>query len=250
MCVLRTHLKNIHVRAAHSSHIIKGAQKRATHMRTSKTKALTTTGSQALALKGGSLCLVAVYGTYTGVSLTIEGTVDGSNWFPVNALKRDSGLIQNGVTVLASNASVSYTVGAGALAQVRARVTAISTGTVNLILVNDDGLAPNKEETNYCPLSMNVARSTAGVAAGSGAADVAVCTGTGILHRLCVTTAGTAAISLYDHPSVSSGAPLLFTSAATYALGTLTELNIPFTNGLVAVQANGSAAVTVFYSLL
>lgn len=87
------------------------------------------------------------------------------------------------------------------------------------------------------------------VAAGSGAADVVVSSKPGRVNHIVVTTAGTAVLKLYDHASASSGAKLIWSSAATPAVGDVLKLDIPVDNGIVALQANGSAAVTISYTV-
>lgn len=88
----------------------------------------------------------------------------------------------------------------------------------------------------------------AAVGAGAGAADVVVSAYPGRVNRVLVTTAGTAALELYDHASASSGATLIWKSIATPALGDALTLDLPVANGIVAKQASGSAAVTVSYT--
>ena len=86
------------------------------------------------------------------------------------------------------------------------------------------------------------------VAAGSGAADVVVSAKPGRICRLVVTTAGTAALELHNHASTSSSTTLVWKSAATPAVGDIITLDLPVSAGIVAKQANGSAAVTVYYT--
>jgi hypothetical protein len=207
-----------------------------------------------LSNSGDSLATILLSGTHTGVTVQIEGSPDGSNWDFVGVYKPDSLKAEYGAITIATNGTKAWHVILGGLAQIRVKCTAISTGSVSVYMIT----GPSKSiptlgsvEGTYNLINKNVARKVGTVAAGSGAADVVVsATGPGILHRVIVTTAGSAAISLYDHGSATAGLSPLFTSAATYTLGTVTELNIPFTNGLVALQASGSAAVTIGYSLL
>lgn len=217
-----------------------------------KTGTLSAAGNVALGLTGSPLVFVGLSGTYGTAVGQIEGTTDGTNWFLVPAIKCDTGFAREGSLALVDNSTNGFYVpSAGSLAQIRYKLTSISTGTVAVQICNDDAQLPVKAYNSYQASAVNVAKTITAVAAGSGAADVVVAaSGPGILHRLIVTTAGTAVISIYDHPSATSGAKLLYSSAATYALGTITELNLPFELGLVALQANGSAAVSVGYSLL
>jgi len=220
-----------------------------TAVRRTKTGTLSATGNVALGLSGAPLVFVGVSGTYGSVTGIVEGSVDGSVWFTVPAIKGDSGLAREGSLALVDNSTNGFYVAASNLTHIRYKVTAISSGSVSVEIINDVGQIPLDAFNSYQMCCTNTALKTVAVAAGSGTADVvAVSTGPGVLNRVVVTTAGTAVLSLYDHASASSGAKLLWSSAATYALGTVTELNIPYELGLVAVQANGSAAVTIGYS--
>lgn len=214
-----------------------------------KTGTLSAAGNVALGLSGAPIVFVGVSGTYGSVTGIIEGSIDGSVWFTVPAIKGDSGFPREGSLALVDNSTNGFYVAASNLTHVRYKVTAISSGTVSVEIVNDVGEVPLDSFNSYQLCSINTALKSVAVAAGSGTADVvAVSTGPGLLNRVIVTTAGTGVLSLYDHASASSGAKLLWSSAATYALGTVTELNIPYELGLVAVQSNGSAAVTIGYS--
>lgn len=90
---------------------------------------------------------------------------------------------------------------------------------------------------------------TTAVAAGSGTADVVVSAYPGRVNRIVITTAGSAALELYDHASASSGARLIWKSGATPAVETdNVTLDLPVQYGIVAKQASGSAAVTISYT--
>jgi len=90
---------------------------------------------------------------------------------------------------------------------------------------------------------------TAAVAAGSGAADVVVSAKPGRINRIVITTAGTASLELYDHASATAGAKLVWKSGATPAVDTDNKtLDIPVANGIVALQASGTAAVTIYFT--
>lgn len=86
------------------------------------------------------------------------------------------------------------------------------------------------------------------VAAGSGAADVVVSAKPGRINRVVVTTAGTAALELHDHATASSATRRVWKSIATPAVGDVLTLDLPVANGIVALQASGSAAVTIAYT--
>jgi len=89
---------------------------------------------------------------------------------------------------------------------------------------------------------------SAAVAAGAGAADIAVSAKPGRISRIVIIAAGSAAITLYDHPTASSGAKKVWASPATTVAGDQYIVDIPVDNGIVAVQANGSPLVNIVYA--
>ncbi len=209
---------------------------------------LTATGSVTLGIGGEAVALIAVTGTYTGVSTIIEGSVDGTNYFTVQAYAVSNGAQTTGTTVL-SAANKAWYVYCTGLTHLRLRVTAISTGTVAVVISEVGSVMPVKPATTL-QYATSSGKSTGTVAAGTtGANEVAYANGPGVLHRAIVTTAGTASLILYDNATTNSGT-ILYSSAATYALGTVTEINAPFANGVTARKASGTAAVTLVYTAL
>lgn len=73
----------------------------------------------------------AAYGTMTFV---IEGTIDGTNWFPIAAYDYATGLIVTGTIAPTDNAENCWVANAIGLSGVRARVTAIASGTATFTL--------------------------------------------------------------------------------------------------------------------
>jgi hypothetical protein len=218
-------------------------------MRTQKTGTLTAAlGTVVLGLQD-AISFVSLSGTYTGGQVVIEGTVDNTTWVPVEAYSSDTNYPVYDTITLATNATKGYHVPSSGFLQLRVKCVAISTGSIAVVVANGPGKLPSVDQGKLNLVADNVANKVGSVTAGSGAADVVVVAGSGVLHRLIVTTAGTAALSVYDHATATAGQSPLFTSGTTYALGTVTELNIPFANGLVFLQASGSAAVSVGYSL-
>lgn len=219
---------------------------------TIKTKSgtLTTTGNVALGLTGDSIVFVSVSGTYSGVTCVLEGTHDGIYWFPVSALHCKTSLPEVGTLTLIANASRAWFVLGSLFNQVRLRVTAISSGTLNVSLSQIPGLSPNLDGLTQRFFGPNVGKTTAQLPAGSGAANVVVVASPCILHTILVTTAGsTAGLILYDNATTNSG-NILYTSPATYALGTQTQLNMVCANGITARQAATTAACSINYTPL
>lgn len=87
---------------------------------------------------------------------------------------------------------------------------------------------------------------TATVAAGVG--TTVIKTGPGRLNRILVTSASpTGVLTFYDNASTGSGTVLAIVPSGV-AQGTAYDIQMPAVNGIVAVGATGSAAVTVSYS--
>ncbi len=84
------------------------------------------------------------------------------------------------------------------------------------------------------------------VAAGVGIAAVVIQAKGGMLKKVIVIAAGTAAISLYDNAAAAAGTVLLTIPANTVA-GTIYDLNEPVQNGITAGQVNNSPALEVTY---
>lgn len=207
----------------------------------------TSTGTVVLGLGGEAVAVVYLSGTYTGLSGVFEGSIDGTNYFTVQAYDVGTGKQLTGATSL-SAANKAVFIFVTGLTHLRFRATALSTGSVLVTIVNSQSTPP-VDPVNTIQYTTSAGTTATGLAAGSGNANVVIYVGTGILHRLIVTTAGTASLILYDNATTNSGT-ILYSSAATYALGTVTEINVPFANGITARQASGTAAVTVVYTPL
>lgn len=81
------------------------------------------------AMDVGGLAMVAVQvtGTFVG-TITFEGTVDGTNW--VSALARS---IADGATAATATAAGVYQVPVSGLSQLRARVSAYTSGAITAV---------------------------------------------------------------------------------------------------------------------
>jgi hypothetical protein len=202
--------------------------------------------------QGDNLTYFLLKGTYTGATVVVEATLDGTNWFTINFNNVKNTEAYSIAQALTNSSTVAlYTVNS-VFSSIRIRVTAISTGSISVVAVQSKGFNDYIEDCLLVPTMTNVAKLTATVPAGTTTTDQpVVTTGPGVLHRFVVTTVGSAAISFYDDPAVISGKPLLYTSGtSTPAVGTVTELNMYFKNGITASQASGTAAITFMYSLI
>lgn len=103
---------------------------------------ITTSGTTATSLvqcdaQNDDGVFVVAWGTYAGVTLAFEGSVDGgTTWLPCQAYSVNNTTTVPGQTqVLATNASNHFYVVVGAYKQFRARATAYTSGTLQVSLV-------------------------------------------------------------------------------------------------------------------
>lgn len=81
----------------------------------------------------------------------------------------------------------------------------------------------------------------------SGNVETLVYTGGGRLCKFSILTAGTASFSIYDGTQ-STGGTLVFTSLTNDALGTVKDLQIPISTGIVVKGTTGAAGIYVMYN--
>lgn len=103
----------------------------------SVSESLTATGS--VDFDGGkpptdTLVLAVISGTYGTVTFVFEGTMNGTNWFPVAAVRADTQAVVNGTISPTDNSTAAWRIDGTELSNVRARVTAIASGTVTFTL--------------------------------------------------------------------------------------------------------------------
>ena len=80
-----------------------------------------------------------------------------------------------------------------------------------------------------------------------GNVETLVYTGGGRLCKFAVLTAGTASFSVYDGTQ-STGGTLIFTSLTNDALGTVKDVQLPITTGIVVKGTTGAAGIYVTYN--
>ncbi len=203
-------------------------------------------------LNGDPCVFVQVIGTYTSATAGIEGSNDGgTTYWAIPAFRSDSGLTDFGLVSLSAANRAWYVKGAGALTHIRVRASAITVSGSNAMAVTitqGPGDIPNFNIESGLQYTTTSGRLTTTLAAGTTGANVVLVTGQGVLHRKIVTTAGTAALAVYDNATTNSGT-ILSIGTATDAVA-VTEINAPFVNGLTARQAGVTAACTFVYSLL
>lgn len=187
------------------------------------TGSLAATGSVTLSKNGtDTLTLVQVSGTYTGVSLVFEGSVDSTNWFGLAALETDTGSLLTGTISPANSATLCWKLPSEGLGGVRLRVTAISTGSLAVVLQSNSfvGLPFTAGGVTNTTFSSSV--TTPSVDASSGTLSIGTSAASGIsMSKAGNTTsiAGLVAESATDSITAHSGG----TQAAALAL--TTEVN-------------------------
>src|SRR5262249_12996175 len=98
------------------------------------------TGTLAVNSQGSGSVGIQITGTFTGVTVAFEGTVDSTNWFSVPCFTSGtSGTVATGITT--SSSGGAWTCPAAGYQQIRANVTARSTGTAVITLNASAGSA-------------------------------------------------------------------------------------------------------------
>lgn len=80
-----------------------------------------------------------------------------------------------------------------------------------------------------------------------GNVETLVYTGAGRLCKFSIITAGTASFSCYDGTQ-STGGTLIYTSLTNDPLGTVKDVQLPITTGIVIKGTTGAAGVAVAYN--
>lgn len=106
-------------------------------MPASTSSALTSAGSVTLTKPlADNVCLVQASGTYGTVTFVVEGSIDGTNYFALSAWRYDTNALATGTIAPSDNAEQVWRVPCDGLAYVRARATAVGSGTVTFTLAS------------------------------------------------------------------------------------------------------------------
>lgn len=124
------------------------------------TGSLTTTDSVVLTKPAtDTVAYLAVSGTYGTVTFVVEGSIDGSNYFPLMAVALSNGAVVTGTVSPADNAELGYKVMADGLSRVRLRTTAVGSGTVE-VAINSMSVVGGLQPTNTQLSSMTFGATT------------------------------------------------------------------------------------------
>lgn len=73
---------------------------------------------------------ITISGTHAGINVTFEASDDsGTTWFPIGAVREDSGIAESSSGVLPANTARMWTTGAPGYTNVRVRATAFTSGS-------------------------------------------------------------------------------------------------------------------------
>lgn len=81
----------------------------------------------------------------------------------------------------------------------------------------------------------------------SGNVETLIYTGSGRVCKFAIATAGTASFSLYDGTQ-STGATLIFTSLTNDPVGTVKDMQLPISTGIVVKGTTGAAGIYITYN--
>lgn len=87
---------------------------------------------------------IGIYGTYGTFTFVVEGSLDGTNWAPIGCLLQTAltSTPLSSTVSPADNAVLVYRVPSAAYVGVRVRATALSTGSVGVVLKSNSYLSP------------------------------------------------------------------------------------------------------------
>lgn len=95
-----------------------------------------TANGQAVAAFVGNYGSAALYvtGTFSSVNCIFEGSIDGTNWFVVNATRTSSNTVESTTTALSSAPTYGWELGLSGLNWLRVRATAFTSGTQTWVI--------------------------------------------------------------------------------------------------------------------
>jgi hypothetical protein len=201
-------------------------------------------------------------GTFAGANCTFEGTIDGTNWFPTDAVRSSGNVTETATGVLGAAPAYSWDVSCGGYAKIRVRATAFTSGTqvwtagmyrggieaaVNAVLT-----AAIPAGTANIGLTGTVVPSQTFLNSAATTNATSVKAGSGTVFGLAVTNTNAAAryLKLYNKasaPTVGTDIPVLTvvlapTSSQSISLGTLgfrfgTGIAFALTTGITDADA-------------
>lgn len=207
-----------------------------------------TGNGNSLDVVGQAAAVIALTGTFVG-TVTFEGTIDGSNWFSVMAVKLGDGSIATTAT-----STGMYRVSCAGLTSLRARVSAYTSGSITAT-----GRTSQNDSGAYDALFARLIEKLGGEDVGrdlmktiedypstriTTATTTPCLAGSGSLGGVFVEAALTGTLTIYDHPSAASG-----TVKCILPIGTAAGFHkLPFALSLGATAVTSAADRVIVFA--
>ena len=212
----------------------------------------TSTGTVTLSgLTGTNRIMCGVYAaqgqTYSGASVVVEGSNDGTNYVVIPLLRMDTGVMEANVVQLNTSECRGWeSQQSGTWSKVRVRATALSAGTISV------GIATSADPTRTVTKTpaAEVLQSTGGryktyLAAAAGTPSV-VMSSQARLCKVIVLSSGSAATTVYDNAAAASGDKVLVVPANP-TIGAVYDVQVPCVNGITVDQTTNTSAICLTY---
>lgn len=192
--------------------------------------------------------------TYSGASLVLEGSNDGTNWaaIPVVRVDNTSGgsTTEAGTITLTDNEARAWqSQKPGTWTKARIRMTALGSGTISGGISTTANPTPTITAGPGEDLYTLGGRYYVTVAAGVGTADAPVAPLKARLVKVIVLTSGSAATSIYDNAATASGSEI-FRVPANPTIGTVYTPEVATWNGITVGRVSNSSALCVTFTPL
>lgn len=214
---------------------------------------LSATGSVSAAnLNDACSALVVLQGTFSA-TIIFEGTVDGNNWFPVQAARADanSSVTTAGLALVFTAQTLAHKVDLNGVISFRVRVTAYTSGAVGVVIApSPHSMQPTPYTTLPSVIGVNASTSTTGQsiykiisAASNNAANIKTSAGKVYGWFLTNEAASKRYVKLYNKnaaPTVGTDVPVLTLSLLPGQTVTFSDdIGRTFSAGIgIAITAN------------
>lgn len=211
-------------------------------MSVATTGSLTATGSVTLSKPIHETSVaVQISGTYGTVTHVFEGSIDGTNYFPLVAGEIGTGLLVTGTISPSDNTARCWIVRAEHCCNVRMRVTAIASGQADIVLESGSFMGPflSVAQTGQTLSgAFTCTALTCSSIVNSGALSCAALTATSV--------AATGTVALTGHMTITDAKNIVLNATTGTKIGTATTQKLAFYNSTPIVQPAASADVTGF----
>ena len=203
--------------------------------------------------------LVAVSGTFTTLSFTFNGTLDGTNWFPIPALTEAKAAIVTGTVTVTDSTVTAWRIPSDGLVGIQVSTTGPATGTANFtfqsgsfvgsgfqanagtsftstFIDTNSAVALNIGPTNATSVAITPNTTVAGTLGVTGATTLAAVSATSI------TATGT--VALTNNMTITDAKNVVLASGTGTKIGTATTQKLGFYNATPVVQPAASVDVT------